>query len=480
MKRRRDYLDNLVINYLKSKKLKIAVSDVENCSINEFKKKVLNYKKRLEKIWNKGTKKNRGVAILLDRNADYIAIIFAAWLTKGFYLPLSLTSPKKNIDYQLKNSGVTALVYQKKNKTHFSTLKSKNINTPKLITNNYKKIAYIIFTSGSTGEKKGVCISRENLISYFKAINTIFRKKFNSKSVLINGELTFDISSADLVFALLFKCEIVLTNDPRNLLSFFHKLEERKAESIYVVPSTLEKLTDFLNKYKNINLRYVKQLNCGGEILPYDLLKKIKPKIPNAKIYNFYGPTEFTINSTFFEVRFKKSQKKIIPIGKLLPGNKYFLKKNKKNTSTGELYLSGKQKMLGYVNYLDPTIQINKKNFYPTGDIVSLDKNKNFIFCGREKDYIKVSGYRVNLIRVENLIRKNINLPSVIVEHKRKIILFLKRGNLKERIILKKLKRIFLNKLERYETPFQTVFLKDLPLNINGKIDKKRLIQKLR
>ena len=92
---------------------------------------------------------------------------------------------------------------------------------PKIIQDNYKKIAYVIFTSGSTGEKKGVCISRENLISYLKGIKIIFNKKFKSKSVLINGELTFDISSADLVFALLYGCEIILTSDSRNLLSFF-------------------------------------------------------------------------------------------------------------------------------------------------------------------------------------------------------------------------------------------------------------------
>ena len=168
-------------------------------------------------------------------------------------------------------------------------------------------------------KKKGVCISRENLISYFKGIKVIFNKKFKSKSVLINGELTFDISSADLVFALLYGCEIILTTDSRNLLSFFSKLEERKAESIYVVPSTLEKIINFLGSYKTINLKHLKQLNCGGEILFYNLLKKIKNKIPNAKIYNFYGPTEFTINATCYEVDMKKKQSKTIPIGKLLP-----------------------------------------------------------------------------------------------------------------------------------------------------------------
>ena len=129
----------------------------------------------------------------------------------------------------------------------------------------------------------------------------------------------------------------------------------------------------------------------------------------------------------------KKKQSKTIPIGKLLPGNKYFLK-NRKDEDRGELYLSGKQKMLGYVNYENPTRIINGKKFYPTGDIVSLDKKKNFIFLGRKKDYIKVSGYRVNLNRVENILRTGTKLSCVTVAINGKIILFIIRNNIKKKL----------------------------------------------
>ena len=190
------------------------------------------------------------------------------------------------------------------------------------------------------------------------------------------------------------------------------------------------------------------------------MLKKIKNKIPNAKIYNFYGPTEFTINATCYEVDMKKKQSKTIPIGKLLPGNKYFLKKNRKDEDRGELYLSGKQKMLGYVNYENPTRIINGKKFYPTGDIVSLDKKKNFVFLGRKKDYIKISGYRVNLNRVENIIRAGTKLSCVTVAINGKIILFIIRNNIKKNLILNKLQNLFLNKLENYERPSKTIFFK--------------------
>ena len=169
------------------------------------------------------------------RNVDYLALIFACWLSNGFYVPLSKDSILSNIKYQLKVINSDILAYSKNGKTAFKYLKIKKIN--EIVKKNRGKIAYIIFTSGSTGQKKGVVISNKNLLSYMRGINKIFKNKFNSKSLLINGELTFDISVADLVFGILFKTEIGITSNSRNLISLFSMIEKRKIESLYVVPS---------------------------------------------------------------------------------------------------------------------------------------------------------------------------------------------------------------------------------------------------
>ena len=135
--------------------------------------------------------------------------------------------------------------------------------------------------------------------------------------------------------------------------------------------------------------------------------------------------------------------------------------------------------MLGYVNYKNPTKIVNGREFYPTGDIVSLDKKKNFIFCGREKDYIKVSGYRINLNRIENILKAGTSLSCAIAVKNGKIILFIISNKKEKKLILNKLQVLFLNKLESYETPNRTIFLKNFPFNNSGKIDKKKLIQKI-
>ena len=319
-------MKNIVKKYLSSKNKKIVVSDSnETLTDKNFKKKVYYYKNQIKSLLTKGDIK--GVAIDLDRSCDYICVIFACWLSNCFYLPLSNYLSSHNKSYQIKKSCVSIIVTKKNNVVKF--IKLKNISNNKLINQNNGKISYIIFTSGSTGQKKGVIISNSNLKNYYTSIKNAFNKKYYPKSLLINGELIFDISLADLIFAFVFNCEISITSDPRNLLSLIYMMEKKKIESIYVVPSTLEKLVYYYESKKQ-KINFVKQLNCGGEELTKSLVNKAFKTFPKAKIYNFYGPTECTINVTFFEITKKllNSNNEKIPIGKPLNSVKSIISKN--------------------------------------------------------------------------------------------------------------------------------------------------------
>lgn len=462
-------LDKIVSNYLANFDHKYLITDEhKNYTKKEIIFKVKEYQKILHKLWKNS--KNRGIAILLPRDVEYICLIFATWMSKGYYLPLSLDAPKKNTLYQLKDAEVNILVEKKKNKICFTSFKTKKNN--KLIKNNYKKIAYIIFTSGSTGKKKGVCIPNIGLCSYINSITKIFSLKKKPKSLIISGELTFDITIADLVFAFVYGSQIILTNKSQNFIGLVSMIKKNNVESIYLVPSALNKFLEFCKKIGLNNLKSIKQINLGGERFDDELLSKIKKYLKKVKVYNFYGPTEFTVNSMYHEVDMNKKYNEI-PIGKPLNGIKAMIIKK-------ELYLSGNQIMLGYVNYKNSFKKINNTNYYATGDIVRFNKNKEFIFESRTKDYIKLDGYRINLLRIESIIYKYLLISIKLTIYKNKIIMFVEKNVKRKKLLTNKINKIFSLYLDKYEHPKAILYKEKFPLLDSGKIDVKKLLVKVK
>ena len=160
-------------------------------------------------------------------------------------------------------------------------------------------------------------------------------------------------------------------------------------------------------------------------------------------------------------------------IGKCLFGVKYkLLNANKsKDKTVGELALSGKQLMEGYINSRENPIKIiNGDKYYLTGDSFILKKN-NFFFNEILKDYIKISGYRVNIVDLENQLSKHLNTKVYLNFVKNSLVLYCLDKRLKKKIIL-----YIDKKFEWYEKPKIIRFLKKFPLSSSGKIDKNKLV----
>ena len=288
--------------------------------------------------------------------------------------------------------------------------------------------------------------------------------------------MTFDISLADFAFAFIFNAGLSITNDSRNLISLIYMLSKYKINSLYLVPNTLEKIVNFLQKNKSYKFLNTTQINCGGEILTYKLVKDAKKIFKRAVFYNFYGPTEFTINSTYHKIDLNRVYKSdSIPIGKPLPNIKYIIKKNKKNDTQGELLLNGDQLMFGYTNAKNPFLKLNKKIYYQTGDLVNENKKDGLYFISREKDYIKHLGYRINLENIQRIISKKCNTECKIVYKKNILFAFIKSKNkINSNIILNKIKL----SLENYEIPNKFIFLNEFFYSSSGKIDSPKMIEK--
>jgi|TARA_B110000858_G_C17808063_1_gene479141 acyl-coenzyme A synthetase/AMP-(fatty) acid ligase len=493
-------LSNQLINFIKSKKNKFILGDYKKEYTSNDVIKIINkfvYKLRI--LLN--SKKQHGIGIYLSRDSYYFIAIFSIWLSGNYFIPLNQLWPKAHLRKILKSSNPKLIISNKsivkskrykilylKDILNVKTKKLKLTNTKKTNTNE-KGIAYIIYTSGSTGDQKGVIITRENFYSYLTWVKKfLLPQTKESKSLLVTGEMTFDIVMADLANALSFNSTIYLTPETNNLIKAFKMLHEKKIETLYGVPSTLSNILLFSKLRKKKELKHIKNIFCGGDIFTPKLLNLIKNESTKSKIFNMYGPTELTMNVLCQNLsKFnKKKLPKQIPNGrgfKHLKYKFYDISSRLFNDKKGELLVSGKQCMRGYLN--DPKntsaafIYHNNKKYYRTGDLF-MKKGGVFFYIGRTDRLIKIKGYRVNLNSIDEFFNSQSlvkEAKSLLIENQnedKKIITFLVLKN-NDNNYLKRLEKKTKNFFPTYMCPNKILILKKAYYNESGKLDEKYL-----
>jgi acyl-CoA synthetase (AMP-forming)/AMP-acid ligase II len=478
-----DDLALLVEDYLTGLDDDVLITDsARSYTRCEFVDKVADYARRLDTLWSQQAARPRGVAILLDRGADYLAVIFACWRANGYYLPLSRSSPSASIDTQMRAAGVSVLC--ELNNEAVVCRATDSVELPpsarSIVKPGDSELAYVIFTSGSTGEKKGVAISRSSFVAYAKGVKTVFAEYFKARSVIINGELTFDITLADFAFALIFRTEICITSQAANLLSLCAMVKRRGVQSIYAVPSTWDKILDLAERINDLSFRGVQNIFSGGEVLSERLVQRMRAMCPDAVIFNMYGPTEFTVNAFYHEITRRtgsdESEEQAVALGRAFPGIAIRIA-NPISKDEGELYLSGTQMMAGYVNADAPFVMVGDTSYYPTGDLVRRDVNGIVHYVGRLRDYEKVSGYRINLLSIEDNIRLAVNENIKLLILDGKILCVVEGVDIVEQASVRdRIGSYAAINLEIYEVPSRTVFVDKLPLNASGKLDRQAIL----
>jgi amino acid adenylation domain-containing protein len=346
---------------------------------------------------------------------------------------------------------------------------------------NNSQLAYVIYTSGSTGKPKGVPISRRNVNHLFNYYLREYDFNFNDK-FLQSYELSFDVSVFSIFCAWNVGAAVyVVPESNAKHIAIFKTIQQHNITVTSFVPSVLTLIEKYINEFNFPDLRYS---FFSGDALKHSLAKKWKACLPNGVIHNFYGPTETTIVCTRYlwqEIEAEQeSRYDIVPIGKPFPQMNFILVSEEGKivselNTEAELCFEGAQVIDSYLNnmYTDRFLQVNGKRYYKTGDRVSLNDKGNLIFHGRQDSQVKVNGYRVELIEIENAIYLGSGcLNKVIVESKNganQLSVFIESDN------EIKLYELLEKKIPSYMIPTKIIFVKHLPLTINGKLDVEQL-----
>ena len=355
------------------------------------------------------------------------------------------------------------------------------------------KTAYILFTSGSTGRPKGVPVSHKNACAYLDRI--LERFDFNRSDRFSQFfDFTFDPSVHDMFVCWGTGASLHTVPEGKRMApgSF---ITEEGLTVWYSVPSTARFMSEFgqVSADSYPDLRYSLFI---GEALSGRLSEKWQKAAPNSTVVNLYGPTEATISITFYEwereVSKGRCENGITPIGKVFESHQYRVvnqsDKEVQQGEEGELLVSGPQVFHGYLNRPNKTEEafktIDGSDWYRTGDLVQEAEDGVLKFISRIDNQIQVRGHRVELLEVESVIRDIVDKEMVaavgwpvedgIAQSIHAFIADEKNDVEPDQVI-----PYCSSELPDYMIPKEIHLIEEMPLNVNGKIDRDQLFDRL-
>ena len=449
---------------------------------------------------------HRPVAIWLDKSVSCITAMLGVAYSGNFYTVIDTGMPRARIEKILSVLQPAAIVTSRgyadtvrdiSREAAVLTIEEMAENeadrdrilavTKKIMTTD---VLYVLFTSGSTGVPKGVVTQHRALIDYMEAVTDAFALR--EDDIFGNQAPLYFVMSVVEVFSTL-RNGSTMHIIPKSYFSFpamlMKFLEEKKVTMLYWVPSALVLLAN-LRAYEAADLSSIRQIVFGGEVMPMRQLNMWRKALPHVRFINGYGPTESTDGTTYYVVDRDFADNETLPIGVPLDNiGILVLDENNRQVSgsgMGELCIYGPSIACGY--YGDPVRTENvftqnplnpyyPEKIYHTGDLVRFNAYGELEFAGRRDFQIKHLGHRIELGEIE----ANVSSVPEIQENcclydmeKRRIVLYytgdIDAGELKARLE---------NLLPEYMLPNRRIRLETMPHNLNGKIDRAELKNRL-
>lgn len=454
----------------------------------------------------KGVLPDTLVGVCLERSAEMMVALLGILKAGGAYVPLDPTHPTERLRQILDGAALKILVTAGEpasrltqdglcvinldDERHALADQSRGNPESGATKNN---LAYVVHTSGSTGIPKGVAITHHSIVHLARTARPLF--SFTESDVwTVFHTYSFDLSYWEMWVPLLSGACIVVV--PKNVTQspplLYELLVNECVTVLSLTPSVLRQLFDPATKRSSmdqaLSLRFI---TCGGEALPSELANElIQQGVP---VWNFYGPTEATVWASVYEVSAPHENEKIVPVGRPLPDVEfYLLEKNLEPVPIGvpgEINIGGIGLARGYLGRPDLTAERfiphpfsaeAGARLYRTGDVGRYKADGTVEFLGRIDQQVKVRGFRIELEEIESQLGKHPQLHGCAVETwgeadgKRLVAYVVARENTEAPPAVE-LRSYLKQTLPEYMIPATFVVLDELPLNANGKLNRRAL-----
>ncbi|WP_026526307.1 amino acid adenylation domain-containing protein [Butyrivibrio sp. VCD2006] len=481
---------------------KIAVVD-ENGSItyNQYFTKALSIARRI--IEMSGGIAKKPIVVYMEKSKEILVSFMGIAYSGCFYSPIDVDMPKVRVEKILEILDPQFVITTEELKPIFEKFgysghyilyndvypAGDDLSIVKKIADSIidTDLLYVLFTSGSTGLPKGVSICHRSVIDYIDCVcemlNISNQDTFGNQAPFYFDNSILDIYSCMKTGATLYIVPQKLFFQPVPLLEF---IRDNLINTIFWVPSALIVVSK-LKAFKNVDLNNIlKRVLFCGEVMPNKQLNIWRKYLPNAIYVNFYGPTEITDACTYYLVDREFGDDEPLPIGIPMKNTDVMVLNDEdklvKQGEIGELCVRGTSLAMGYYNnpkmtemafVQNPLNDALPEKIYRTGDLVKYNEYGEILFLSRKDFQIKHLGHRIELGEIETAASSLNDVNSCCClydEENKKIVLFID-ANLDEDFIKEQLKAI----IPEYMLPGKLVYLNDIPINANGKIDRIKL-----
>ena len=488
-----DYLARTVLSYPDKEAVHDAEMSITFSGLWDYAKRISNA------LHADGISKNSPVGVYFAKGCKMVASFAGINMCGCFYVPLDTKSPDSRVSSILTTLETACVITDEAHSDHLRSFFPGHVlvfediisGTDPEGGDKYDDTqidtdpVYSIFTSGSTGTPKGVVISHRGVIDYIDwAVSTF---GISSESVIGNqAPFYFDNSTLDIY--LMYATGATLDIIPESCFAFPAKLvdylNENKITFVFWVPFVLVNVAN-LHILESKKPEFLKDVFFAGEVMPNKHLNYWRKYLPHCRYANLYGPTEITVDCTYYVVEREFSDDEPLPIGYPCRNSDVLILVDRqrlaKQGEQGELCVRGSSLALGYYNNPEKTsaafIQNPLHDHYPeiiycTGDVVYQNELGEIMYVGRVDSQIKHNGYRIELGEIETAILGTNMVDNCCVVYdyaNKKIVLFYQA---KEDLNMAEFRKTLSSSIPRYMLPTEYHREDILRQNSSGKIDR--------
>lgn len=435
---------------------------------------------------------NQAVMIRLPRSPEYVYAVLGVLASGNTFVPVSVDQPLSRCQYIAENSQCVLVLTQRDIALDYPI----HVNATAYLddmdqwcaadamTVPASRYSSVMYTSGSTGKPKGVLCTQLGLINRLLWMKH-YLQVTPSDTILFKTPCGFDVSLWEVLLPLVSGASMVVMPEyaHASVAMLAEVIEKERVSCVHFVPTMM---ANYLLENAVSTLRHVKHIVFSGEALPLSILNQLS-YLPNTQLDNFYGPTEASIDVTYW--RYCDGADRVYigqPISNVKVRVLDALGREVPYGVAGFLHVSGVCLADGYIAnelatqkaFIDYVDQGRELRLYNTGDLVKLHFDGMIEYLGRADTQIKVRGVRIELKEIEaNLDDYASVSASVVVVKNDRLIAFVVGDISDDPASI--LRPFLLQRLPYTMVPDSFVVVDALPITRNGKVDRRALLNRL-